>query len=179
MSPQAPPSPPLFEPANFSGSQLINAYRLPPCLFQSGKSQFRFPAKWFRLGPPSHAPFTHVSRTNRKRLRRPLARNPEVDVSHGSRLWPCGSSCRRGEIVGAGSLGMVRPRGSSPRVLSRDGGEMEFRNVPRGTNPLPNQRDSGPRPGFAPKTLRMRKSHRAGIWPAALRMRKCGMLEVG
>lgn len=37
----------------------------------------------------------------------PFVRNPEVDVSHGSRLWPCGSCRRRGEIVGAGSLGMT------------------------------------------------------------------------
>lgn len=106
----------------------------------------------------------------------PLVRNPEVDVSHGSRLWPCGSCCRRGEIVGAGSLGMVRPRGSSPSVLSRSGGEMEFPNVPRDTTPL---EDLGPRPGIAPKNLRMREWDRARSWTAVLRMRKGGMFEVG
>lgn len=71
---------------------------------------------------------------------------------------------------------MVRPRGSSPSVLSRPGGEVEFPNVPRGTTP---QQDLGPRPGIAPKNLRMRKSDRARRWPAVLRMRKGGMLEAG
>lgn len=88
-------------------------------------------------------------------------------MSHGSRLWPCGSYRRRGEIVEAGSLGMVRPRGSSPSVLSRPGGEVEFPNVPRGTTP---QQDLGPRPGIAPKNLRMRISDRAD---AGLRCYAC------
>lgn len=72
---------------------------------------------------------------------------------------------------------MVRPRDSSPSVLSRPGGEVEFPNVPRGITP-PKQ-DLGPRPGIALKNLRMRISDRARPWPAALRMRKGGMLEVG
>lgn len=53
---------------------------------------------------------------------------------------------------------------------------MEFPNVPRDTTPL---EDLGPRPGIAPKNLRMREWDRAGSWPAVLRMRKGGMFEVG
>lgn len=65
---------------------------------------------------------------------------------------------------------MVRLRGSSPSVLSRPGGEMELPNGPRGITP----QDLGPRPGIAPKNLRMRESDRAGVWPAVSRMRKGG-----
>lgn len=78
----------------------------------------------------------HVrSQDEPEEIAQPLVRNPEVDVTHGSRLWPCGCCCRRGEIVGAGSLGMVRPRGSPLRVLSGVGGEVEFPRVPPGTTP--------------------------------------------
>ncbi|MEJ1271249.1 hypothetical protein NN561_002084 [Cricetulus griseus] len=102
-------------------------------------------------GPLSHAPFAHVSRTNRKRSLKPLARNPEVDVSHGSRLWPCGSSCRRGEIVGAGSLGMVRPRGSSPRVPSRDGVKWSFTMCGGAQPPPPQPTRLGAPPRYRPE----------------------------
>lgn len=57
--------------------------------------------------------------------------------AHGSRLWPCGCCRRRGEIVGAGSLGMVRPCGSPLGLPNRVEGEMEFPRVPSGTTPLP------------------------------------------
>lgn len=80
-------------------------------------------------------PPLHVAGENRKRLRSPLFLDPEVDVPHGSRLWPCGCCRRRGGIVGAGSPGMVRPRGSPLKVLSRVGGEMEFLRVVPGTTP--------------------------------------------
>lgn len=93
--------------------------------------------------PPSH---TLPRRTGRGC--QPLVRKPEVDVPHGSRLWPCGCYRRRGEIVGSGSLGMVRPRGSPLRVLRGVGGEMEFSRVPTGTTP----QSLGPRPGGAPKS---------------------------
>lgn len=101
----------------------------------TGKVALPAPRKMVSTRAHSHAPFTYASRTNRKGSSQPFVRNPEVDVSHGSRLWPCGSCRRRGEIVGAGSLGMVRPRGSSPSVQSRPGGEVEFPGVPRGTTP--------------------------------------------
>ncbi|XP_062058478.1 protein FAM186B [Lepus europaeus] len=46
-------------------------------------------------------------------IAQPFVSDPEVDVPHGSRLWPCGCRRRRGEIVGAGGLGMVAPRKSA------------------------------------------------------------------